>query len=182
MGCISNLLVPATIAMILSMIMQAIYAIRPAPSRHVEFAKYDKALSKWYLELPSHLSFDPAAPKVPSPAPHILTLHMQYWCTVLLLHRPLYADCFHSLPRALAEVDNCHPVFVTSIPIIPSRVQVQHCHRPKRARVARTVGRIMISASKLQTISLPSVSLSAWTISLDSRMCTYVRCLSDGLC
>lgn len=79
------------LAVIMGMIIQAIYAIRSVPSRHAEFAKFDKTLSKWYLELPEHLSFDPAAPKNPCPAPPILTLHMQYWCTVLLLHRPLYA-------------------------------------------------------------------------------------------
>ncbi|CDO71521.1 hypothetical protein BN946_scf184910.g20 [Trametes cinnabarina] len=70
-------------------ICQSIYAIKPATSRPAELARLDSLLTKWSLELPEHLRFDPAAPKLPPPPPHVLTLHMQYWCTVLLLHRPL---------------------------------------------------------------------------------------------
>ncbi|KAF9809457.1 hypothetical protein IEO21_07383 [Rhodonia placenta] len=53
-----------------------------------EFSRFEKLLSKWYLDLPDYLRHDPAASKNAAPLPHILTLHMQYWCTVLLLHRP----------------------------------------------------------------------------------------------
>ena len=69
--------------------MQDIYAIRPKCDRQSDFLRLEKALSKLYLELPDHLRFDPGHPKGSSPSPHILTLHMQYWCTVLLLRRPL---------------------------------------------------------------------------------------------
>ncbi|KAI0640400.1 fungal-specific transcription factor domain-containing protein [Trametes meyenii] len=78
----------AKLSVILSQICQTIYAIKPATSRPAELTKLDQALTRWSLELPEHLRFDPAAPKSPPPPPHILTLHMQYWCTVLLLHRP----------------------------------------------------------------------------------------------
>ena len=80
----------AHIAVILSEICQNIYAIKAANTRPTELTRLDSALTKWSLELPEHLRFDPAAPKNPPPPPHILTLHMQYWCTVLLLRRPLY--------------------------------------------------------------------------------------------
>ena len=79
----------AKLSIILSMIMQCLYAIKPPAYRHQELQRFEKMLSKWYLDLPEHLRFDPAAQKTPVPLPHILTLHMQYWCTVLLLHRPL---------------------------------------------------------------------------------------------
>ncbi|KAI9068641.1 hypothetical protein FKP32DRAFT_1683251 [Trametes sanguinea] len=97
----------AKLSVILSQICQSIYAIRPAASRPAELARLDSMLTKWSLELPEHLRFDPAAPKVPPPPPHILTLHMQYWCTVLLLHRPLYV--FLSLFGAI--IHTAHPGF-----------------------------------------------------------------------
>lgn len=68
--------------------VQAIYAVRPVSSRYAESVVLEGLLDKWYLELPEHLRYDTSAPKV-TPLPHILTLHMQYWCAVLLLHRPL---------------------------------------------------------------------------------------------
>ena len=82
----------ASTAIIISEICQSIYAIKPATSRPAELARLDSQLTKWSLELPEHLRFDPASPKNPPPPPHILTLHMQYWCTMLLLHRPLYVS------------------------------------------------------------------------------------------
>ncbi|KAI8972440.1 fungal-specific transcription factor domain-containing protein [Trametes punicea] len=78
----------AKLSLILSQICETVYAIKPPTSRPAELARLDRMLTKWSLELPEHLRWDPAAPKTPPPPPHILTLHMQYWCTVLLLHRP----------------------------------------------------------------------------------------------
>lgn len=74
------------------MIVQAIYPIRPHIFRTTEYSRLEKLLAKWYLELPDHLLFDPASASAKQTLlpPHALTLHMQYWCTVLLLHRPLY--------------------------------------------------------------------------------------------
>jgi hypothetical protein len=77
------------IAGILSMIVQAIYAVRPISSRHAESAVLEGLLDKWYIELPEHLRHEPCSSTHPVPLPHVLTLHMQYWCAVLLLHRPL---------------------------------------------------------------------------------------------
>ncbi|KAH9937840.1 fungal-specific transcription factor domain-containing protein [Epithele typhae] len=78
----------AKLSVILSEICQSIYAIKPAASRPAELARLDSQLTKWSLELPEHLRFDPASPRNPPPPPNIFTLHMQYWCTVLLLRRP----------------------------------------------------------------------------------------------
>ena len=81
------------VAMILSSIVQCIYAIRPEPTRTSQFQILEEALDNWLLELPEHLRYDPAAAKyngTPArlPPPNVLTLHMKYWCTIILLHRP----------------------------------------------------------------------------------------------
>lgn len=104
------------VAGILSKIVQTIYAVRPGTSRHVESVVLEGLLDKWHIELPDHLRHDPAAAvRSSSPStstsspksggggnggaggaaggknftPQLLTLHLQYWCVVLLLHRPL---------------------------------------------------------------------------------------------
>lgn len=84
-----HLLTLSNTAGILSTIVQAIYAVRPVSSRHAEALVLEGLLDKWYLELPDHLRYDSNAVNKPTPLPHVLTLHMQYWCAVLLLHRPL---------------------------------------------------------------------------------------------
>lgn len=77
------------VANILSKIVQDIYAVRPNPRWHAESMVLEGLLDKWYIELPDHLRYDPGLSKQPPPLPNVLTLHMQYWCAVLLLHRPL---------------------------------------------------------------------------------------------
>ncbi|CAL1709508.1 unnamed protein product [Somion occarium] len=78
----------AKLSILLSMIVQAIYPIRPHIFRLTEYSRLEKYLDKWFLELPEHLRYDPASQKPTTLPPHALTLHMQYWCTVILLHRP----------------------------------------------------------------------------------------------
>ncbi|KAK7019960.1 Zn(2)-C6 fungal-type domain-containing protein [Favolaschia claudopus] len=81
----------ARLAGILSHIVQSIYALRPAASRHAEQVVLDEELEKWRLSLPAHLQHDPARTLRSggdTPHPQVLTLHMQYWTAVLLLHRP----------------------------------------------------------------------------------------------
>ncbi|KAJ7443938.1 fungal-specific transcription factor domain-containing protein [Mycena galericulata] len=79
----------ARLSGILSQIVQSIYALRPASSRHAELVVLDGLLEKWLIALPSHLRHDPAVRAGGEvPLPQVLTLHMQYWCAVLLLHRP----------------------------------------------------------------------------------------------
>lgn len=79
---------------ILSMIVQTIYAVHPVSSRHAESLYLEGLLDKWYLELPDHLRHEPGSMKAPIALPQVLVLHMQYWCAVLLLHRPLLVVLF----------------------------------------------------------------------------------------
>jgi hypothetical protein len=78
----------ATLSALLGRIVVAIYGIRSVSSRHVESVHFESLLDKWYLELPEHLRYEPGSSKFSRAQPHVLTLHMQYWCAVLLLHRP----------------------------------------------------------------------------------------------
>ncbi|KAJ1300916.1 hypothetical protein OPQ81_003341 [Rhizoctonia solani] len=79
---------------ILSRIVEALYSIRPVPgaSKSNERAALEEELEKWLLNLPVYLRYDitrgvtEGSGKIPPP--HVLTLHMMYWCSVLLLHRP----------------------------------------------------------------------------------------------
>lgn len=85
--------------MILSSIVQCIYAIRPEPVRTSQFHTLEEILDNWLLELPEHLRYDPTAAKFNGtttrvPLPNVLTLHMKYWCTVILLHRPFIRHLF----------------------------------------------------------------------------------------
>ena len=82
-----------TTAMILSSIVQCIYAVRPEQTRVSQFRALEETLDNWMLELPEQLRYDPTAARFtgaarPLPPPNVLTLHMKYWCTVILLHRP----------------------------------------------------------------------------------------------
>ncbi|KAG2159426.1 fungal-specific transcription factor domain-containing protein [Suillus bovinus] len=80
----------AKLSTILSKLVQSLYAIHPVNSRHTEAVQLEELLNKWYLDLPEHLQLKQGA-VVP---PHILTLHMQYWCTTLLLHRPFIRNTY----------------------------------------------------------------------------------------
>ncbi|KAI0305366.1 fungal-specific transcription factor domain-containing protein [Multifurca ochricompacta] len=83
----------ASLSNIFGEVVQNIYAVRPGQGRHSESLRLGALLDKWLLDLPEHLRFDPSNWKKPHPpSPYVLTLHMQYWCVVLLLHRPLLDD------------------------------------------------------------------------------------------
>ncbi|THV03041.1 hypothetical protein K435DRAFT_775205 [Dendrothele bispora CBS 962.96] len=84
---------------ILSMIITAIYAVKPVSSRHEESVYFEGILDKWYHELPEHLRHQPSSSKHPVPLPHVLTLHLQYWCAVLLLHRPFIRNPSRANPK-----------------------------------------------------------------------------------
>ncbi|KIJ37097.1 hypothetical protein M422DRAFT_33953, partial [Sphaerobolus stellatus SS14] len=103
----------ARLSGILSGIVESIYAVNPstlssppstAYSRQTARDMLEKRLDKWYFELPDYLSM-PSILVASSqstgvngeasthagaglPPPHVMTLHMMYWCSVLLLHRP----------------------------------------------------------------------------------------------
>ncbi|THH29489.1 hypothetical protein EUX98_g4687 [Antrodiella citrinella] len=90
----------AKLSIILSMIVQIMYPIRRHVFRSSEYVRLEKLLDKWYYELPDHLQFDPASSKESTLPPHGLTLHMHYWCTVLLLHRPFIRHASESGERS----------------------------------------------------------------------------------
>ncbi|TFK31644.1 fungal-specific transcription factor domain-containing protein [Crucibulum laeve] len=96
----------ASLSGILSMIVQAIYAVRPVSSRHAESTLLEGLLDKWYLELPEHLRYDAGSSKQPITLPHVLTLHMQYWCAVLLLHRPFIRHVYSSKHKQSEDSDD----------------------------------------------------------------------------
>ncbi|CAE7227860.1 unnamed protein product [Rhizoctonia solani] len=79
---------------ILSRIVEALYSIRLAPgaSKSAERVQLEEELEKWMLNLPAYLRYDITRGVIEGcgkvPPPHVLTLHMMYWCSVLLLHRP----------------------------------------------------------------------------------------------
>jgi len=84
---------------ILSSIIRVVYVVRSFPTtssgtcslRETEkqVTILESILNEWYLNLPENFSHDIAASPVNLPLPHVLTLHMQYWCAVLLLYWPL---------------------------------------------------------------------------------------------
>ncbi|KAL5478360.1 hypothetical protein ACEPAI_2544 [Sanghuangporus weigelae] len=78
----------ARLSSILAMIMQAIYAVNPVSSRHFEALQLERTLDRWYMDLPEYLRFDTSVRSTNIPPPNVLILHMQYWCVVVLLHRP----------------------------------------------------------------------------------------------
>ena len=77
------------LANILGKIVEDIYAVRPQTNGHAVLPTLEGLLDRWYLELPEHLCFAPSAARQKVVPPYVLTLHMQYWCAVLLLHRAL---------------------------------------------------------------------------------------------
>lgn len=68
--------------------MRAVYTVNPTGDRRISVSSLEAKLDKWYLDLPSSLRWDYSPQSCPSP--HVTLLHMEFWCSVLLLHRPLY--------------------------------------------------------------------------------------------
>ncbi|EIN14455.1 hypothetical protein PUNSTDRAFT_49242 [Punctularia strigosozonata HHB-11173 SS5] len=87
----------AKLSLITGKLMRDIYAIKPSQGRYSAALRLEEDLDKWYLDLPQSIRYDVAAPPSNVPPPHVLTLHMQYWTTVLLLHRPF----IRHLPRCI---------------------------------------------------------------------------------
>ncbi|PPR03375.1 hypothetical protein CVT24_012500 [Panaeolus cyanescens] len=97
----------ACLSGLLSMIVQGIYAVRPPNSRHSEAELLEKELDKWYLALPEQLRYEPGASKPGiNTLPNVLTLHMQYWCAVLLLHRPFIRHVVQQAKNKPEESDD----------------------------------------------------------------------------
>ncbi|RPD78524.1 hypothetical protein L226DRAFT_503037 [Lentinus tigrinus ALCF2SS1-7] len=56
------------------------------PSRAIREQMHQRLL-QWQLDVPENLSYSLQGNR-PCPAPHILAMHIQYWATVILTHRP----------------------------------------------------------------------------------------------
>ncbi|KAL4071784.1 fungal-specific transcription factor domain-containing protein [Scleroderma citrinum] len=100
---VSCFIASAKLSTILARIIQSIYSVDTVSSRHADAVHLESALDKWHLDLPEYLRFELRYDskgnwKVPAgkstPLPHALTLHMQYWCTTLLLHRPFIRQVY----------------------------------------------------------------------------------------
>lgn len=75
------------LAEIFSLVLDRLYAVNPdrtTAQRRAEFLEIDQKLQRWYMELPETLRSTAS----PVPPPHVLCLHMSYWCSVLLLQCP----------------------------------------------------------------------------------------------
>lgn len=74
--------------------LRSFYSIN-APKDRATRKRYLDELSgqlcDWRANLPAHLSFEVSG-QAASPLPHILTLHCQYYATVILVHRPFTAS------------------------------------------------------------------------------------------
>ncbi|TDL17280.1 hypothetical protein BD410DRAFT_730171 [Rickenella mellea] len=77
-----------TLSIIQGCIVDQIYPVRKTPNARQmkDLSGLETRLGQWYRNLPKHLHYD-VSNNSPVPPPHILTLHVQYWCSVLLLHR-----------------------------------------------------------------------------------------------
>ncbi|GAA6010201.1 hypothetical protein JCM11491_005388 [Sporobolomyces phaffii] len=79
----------AALAVIINRIISNIYAIRIrvlGQSSETLLSLLDQSLASWFLALPPHLAYNPNSPKVPPP--HVLALHLQFYSSLILLHRP----------------------------------------------------------------------------------------------
>ncbi|KAF8308168.1 fungal-specific transcription factor domain-containing protein [Cantharellus anzutake] len=98
----------ATLSCIMADIIHKVYAIRPASNRTTEATNLEIQLDKWYYDLPEPLRYVcPKSDRIP--APHIVTLHMDYWCTVLLLHRPFIRVKAQKLNVIKSEAEDVAP-------------------------------------------------------------------------
>ncbi|PVG01630.1 hypothetical protein CPB86DRAFT_871039 [Serendipita vermifera] len=87
---ISGFNAAARLSSILGQIIESLYSVKQVVrSRHTEANRLEEILDRFYLDLPESLKcdFTNGAP-AELPPPHVLTLNMQYWNAVLLLHRP----------------------------------------------------------------------------------------------
>ncbi|KAI6002044.1 fungal-specific transcription factor domain-containing protein [Pisolithus albus] len=100
---ISCFIASATLTTILSKILRSIYSNGSASYRQAELIRLESELGRWYHNLPEHLRFElrhgssgnwHVSGGKSVPLPHTLTLHMQYWCTALLLHRPFIRQIY----------------------------------------------------------------------------------------
>lgn len=87
------------LCIILNDLMQGIYSSSAQPTRTHEdteagtsessFIKISRDLREFWVSLPEHLRVDPNQVRGIAPPPHIMSLNLLYYTTLILLHRPL---------------------------------------------------------------------------------------------
>lgn len=87
------------LCVILNDLMQDIYSSSAQPTRTHEdteagtsesaFIKISRDLREFWVSLPEHLRVDPNHRAGVAPPPHIMSLNLLYYTTLILLHRPL---------------------------------------------------------------------------------------------
>ena len=87
------------LCVILNDLMQGIYSSSAQPTRSHEdteagtsessFIKISRDLREFWVSLPEHLRVDPNNVPGVAPPPHIMSLNLLYYTTMILLHRPL---------------------------------------------------------------------------------------------
>jgi hypothetical protein len=78
-----------SLALLIGRVIANVYAIRIrviGQSSEALLSLLDSSLATWFLELPPHLQYNPNRDSVPPP--HVLVLHCQFYCALILLHRP----------------------------------------------------------------------------------------------
>ena len=71
-------------------VLAKIYRVSRAtalPSRALREQLHQR-LRQWRLDLPENLDYSLKSSR-PCPPPHVLAMHIQYWASVILTHRPL---------------------------------------------------------------------------------------------
>lgn len=89
--CISSFNASAALSVLIGRVISSVYAIGVrvlGQSSEALLSLLDQSLASWYLALPVHLAYSPGTKIVP--LPHVLSLHLQFYSALLLLHRPLY--------------------------------------------------------------------------------------------
>ncbi|KZT04585.1 uncharacterized protein LAESUDRAFT_715402 [Laetiporus sulphureus 93-53] len=85
----------ASLSVIHEQVIEKIYPVTRVstlPRRQI-MEELHTRLMNWSINLPEPLKFSSTSKK-PCPAPHILTLHCQYWAVMLYLHRPFIPKNF----------------------------------------------------------------------------------------
>ncbi|KDE03870.1 hypothetical protein MVLG_05692 [Microbotryum lychnidis-dioicae p1A1 Lamole] len=119
MSCFSA---AGALAVVINRIIANIYAIRIrvlGQSSETLLSLLDQSLASWYLALPPQLVYSPASKRVPPP--HVLSLHLQFYSALILLHRPF-------IPGQNSEVSPgnfpSHSICSTSAIAIANIIQV----------------------------------------------------------
>lgn len=101
------------LCVILNDLMQGIYSSSAQPTRSHEdpeagtsessFIKISRDLRDFWVSMPDHLRIDPNRMPSVAPPPHIVSLNLLYYTTLILLHRPLIQSRVGDLGQPAAQ-------------------------------------------------------------------------------